>query len=64
MSIVGFFGFFHLTYLTFYSNNESIYQTTSFYFFILTGLAIVCMVIRKGMKYKIGKDGLTIESEK
>jgi hypothetical protein len=59
MSIVGFVALMHLTYLT-YQKDESMYQTTLFYFAITVWLAITGMLIRKGMKYKIGKEGIEI----
>jgi hypothetical protein len=58
MSIVGFCAFLHLTYLTFYKGDESLYQTTIFYFFLLVCLAMAGMLIRKGMKMMISKEGL------
>jgi hypothetical protein len=49
----------HLTYLSFYKD-KSTFITALTYLFITNALLIVSVVIRKGMKYKIGKEGIEI----
>jgi len=59
MSGVGFVALLHLTYMT-YGKDESMYQTTVFYFALTVWLAMAGMLIRKGMKMQIGKDGMSL----
>jgi drug/metabolite transporter (DMT)-like permease len=57
MSGIGFFALLHLAYLT-YAKDESMFQATILYFTITVWLAMAGMLIRKGMKMQISKDGL------
>jgi len=62
MSMVGFGALMHLTYLT-YGKDESMFQTALLYFAVTVWLAIAGMLIRKGMKMSMGKDGVCISQD-
>jgi hypothetical protein len=62
MSMVGFAALLHLTYLT-YGKDESMFQTALLYFAVTVWLAIAGMLIRKGMKMSMGKDGVSISQD-
>lgn len=59
MSGIGFVALLHLTYLTF-QKDESMFQTTVLYFSLTVWLAMAGMLIRKGMKMTISKEGMSL----
>jgi len=63
--IVNYISFVILAFLTMFSYfvKGELFQTIFTAFCIMTVLSLTAMVIRKGMKYKIGKEGIEIGYE-